>query len=63
MGFAMLFTQCQDLFVVSSEITLRAQLKEFREHHVVKEYKDNTLYIPLGIEQLQQILDNQKQKK
>lgn len=52
------------MFVVSSDITLRAQLKEFKEHQVIKEYpKDHTLYIPLGSEELQQILDNQKTNK
>jgi origin recognition complex subunit 2 len=64
MGFEALFSKCRDMFVVSSDITLRAQLKEFKEHQVIKEYpKDHTLYIPLGSEELQQILDNQKTNK
>ena len=63
MGFDVLFSKCRDLFVVSSEITLRAQLTEFREHQVIKEHKDNTLYIPLDNETLQQILDTQNRNK
>lgn len=59
MPFDMLFSRCRDMFVVSSEITLRAQLIEFKEHQVIKEYRDHTLFIPLDNVALQQLLDEQ----
>lgn len=59
MPFDLLFSQCRDMFVVASEVTLKSQLIEFKEHRVIKEYNDHTLYIPLDNVALQQLMDDQ----
>lgn len=40
-------------------MSLRGQLTEFKDHQVIREYRDGTMYIPLDNDTLQQILDNQ----
>ncbi|KAL7063675.1 hypothetical protein AAHC03_01555 [Spirometra sp. Aus1] len=59
-----LYWRCRDAFLVNSEVTLRAQLTEFKDHKLVKFSKspDGTelLKIPMDKESLKEVLHNKE---
>lgn len=63
MPFKVLYSQCRENFLVSSDLALRAQLTEFLDHKLVKSKRsvDGTeqLIIPIQNALLQQFLDQQ----
>lgn len=63
MPFKVLYSQCRENFLVSSDLALRAQLTEFLDHKLVKSKRsvDGTeqLIIPIQNSLLQQFLDQQ----
>ncbi|KAL0028330.1 hypothetical protein WJX79_011067 [Trebouxia sp. C0005] len=60
MGFQRLFKMCREQFLVSSEMTLRSHLTEFKDHQLVQMRRggDGTdlLFIPFSNDTLQHIL-------
>ncbi|VDD81625.1 unnamed protein product [Mesocestoides corti] len=57
-----LYWRCRDAFLASNEVTLRAQLTEFKDHKLIKFSKNNDgselVSIPLDRASLKEILDN-----
>jgi len=60
MSVDLLFDKCRDQFLVSSEISLKSHLVEFKDHHIFNLRRDNTLHIPLHPSSLQQLVDSVK---
>ncbi|KAI9239644.1 MAG: origin recognition complex subunit 2-domain-containing protein [Podila humilis] len=62
MAYNALFKKCQENFLVSTAVTFRTQLTEFRDHRIVQSKKGadgvEILYIPLSANVLEGILDN-----
>ena len=57
MPFSRLYSQCRNAFLVTSDVNLRAQLVEFRDHQMVKEVaSQKSLLVPLGNDVLREIL-------
>jgi origin recognition complex subunit 2 len=57
-----LYTVCREQFLVSSEVTLRAHLTEFKDHELLKFRRgsdgQDCLYIPLPTEALTKLLQD-----
>ncbi|CAM6124302.1 unnamed protein product [Calypogeia fissa] len=57
-----LFTSCRDQFLVSSELTLRAHLTEFKDHELVRWRRgsdgQDCLHIPLTVDALTKLLQD-----
>lgn len=57
-----LYTACREQFLVSSEVTLRAHLTEFKDHELLKFRRgvdgQDCLYIPLPNEALTKLLED-----
>ncbi|KAL2634634.1 hypothetical protein R1flu_006113 [Riccia fluitans] len=55
-----LYTSCRDQFLVSSELTLRAHLTEFKDHELVRWRRGNDgqdcLFIPITVDALSKLL-------
>ncbi|KAL3693159.1 hypothetical protein R1sor_006810 [Riccia sorocarpa] len=55
-----LYTSCRDQFLVSSELTLRAHLTEFKDHELVRWRRGNDgqdcLFIPMTVDALTKLL-------
>lgn len=64
MPFKDLYSRCRESLLVSSDMALRSQLTEFKDHKLVKQNRtsDGTehLIIPLDSDVLQQFLDHQE---
>ena len=62
LSFKDLYRRCRRAFLVNSDLTLRAQLTEFRDHKLIKERKGfddgiDYLIIPLNTMTLTEFLD------
>lgn len=57
-----LYTACREQFLVSSEVTLRAHLTEFKDHELVKFRRgvdgQDCIYVPLPIDALTKLLED-----
>ncbi|KAG6545560.1 hypothetical protein Mapa_012910 [Marchantia paleacea] len=57
-----LYTSCRDQFLVSSELTLRAHLTEFKDHELVRWRRghdgQDCLFIPLTVDALSKLLQD-----
>lgn len=62
LGFNELYQKCRERFLVSSDVSLRAQLTEFKDHKLVqfKKGQDGAelLTIPIKMSVLEQLVDN-----
>eukprot|EP00794_Sanderia_malayensis_P003576 gene3576-4080_t len=60
-SFSELYQKCREKFLVNSDLTLRAQLTEFRDHKLIKSKKGadgvENLSIPLSSSQLKQFME------
>ena len=60
MSLSNLYKNCREKFLVNSELTLRAQLTEFKDHHLIKMKKSfdasENLVIPLESAALEEFL-------
>uniref|UniRef100_A0A2P2IAJ6 Origin recognition complex subunit 2 n=1 Tax=Hirondellea gigas TaxID=1518452 RepID=A0A2P2IAJ6_9CRUS len=65
MTFTELYQRCRERVLVNSELTLRAQLTEFKDHKLLKQKKAHdgaeTLLIPLDAAPLAEFVEQQKQ--
>lgn len=61
LSFAQLFRQCREAFLVNSDLTLRTQLIEFKDHKMLKMKKGGDgleyLFIPVNLSTLTQFLE------
>ncbi|XP_076066249.1 origin recognition complex subunit 2-like [Oratosquilla oratoria] len=63
LSFAELYQQCREKFLVNSDLTLRAQLTEFRDHKLIRSKKSHdgteNLIIPLNESTLKEFVEQQ----
>ena len=66
MSFHTCYLKCREKFLVNSDLTLRAQLTEFRDHKLVHSRKGNDgveyLHIPIDDSALSQFLEQQNEE-
>ncbi|CAL4064891.1 unnamed protein product, partial [Meganyctiphanes norvegica] len=66
MAFNDMYQRCREAFLVNSDLTLRAQLTEFRDHKLLNTKKGSDgselLLIPLEASTLQEFVDQQEQE-
>ncbi|VDM18726.1 unnamed protein product [Hydatigera taeniaeformis] len=59
-----LYWRCRDAFLTNTEVNLRAQLTEFKDHKLIKFLKDSDgtelLCIPLDLASLREIIENKE---
>ncbi|KAL5112401.1 Origin recognition complex subunit 2 [Taenia crassiceps] len=58
-----LYWRCRDAFLTNTEVTLRAQLTEFKDHKLIKFSKNSDgtelLHVPLDLASLKEIIENE----
>ena len=61
-----MYQRCREAFLVNSDLTLRAQLTEFRDHKLIKSKKGGdgveNLIIPLDAPTLEEFIQQQEQE-
>jgi len=62
LAFHRLYTACREQFLVSSELTLRAHLTEFKDHELLNWRRgldgQDCVYIPLPLDALTKLLED-----
>jgi len=66
LSFGDMYQRCREAFLVNSDLTLRAQLTEFRDHKLIKSRKGGdgveNLIIPLDAPTLEEFIQQQEQE-